>query len=158
MGKEIERKFLLANDSWRTCVQSSTFVRQGYLCSAKERTVRVRIADGKAYLTVKGPNRGLERAEFEYEIPEEDAMAILDSLAERPLIEKIRHIVFYAGMTWEIDEFAGENKGLVMAEVELEAVDQSLIIPDWVGKDVSSDPRYYNSYLVKNPYGLWQNK
>ncbi|MDL2272790.1 CYTH domain-containing protein [Desulfovibrio sp. OttesenSCG-928-I05] len=119
MGTEIERKFLVVSDAWRQGAEG-TPIRQGYLSSRKECTVRVRIADGKGYMTVKGASAGITRQEFEYEIPVEDAHAMLDTLAERPLIEKTRYTRTEDGLVWEIDEFSGENSGLIIAEVELE--------------------------------------
>ena len=118
MPKEIERKFLVKGESWREGASSSRY-RQGYLCSSEQRTVRVRVAKGKGFLTIKGPSVGASRDEYEYEIPLSDAEAMLDSLCERPFIEKTRHVVMYEGLRWEIDEFEGENQGLVMAEVVL---------------------------------------
>ncbi len=157
MGKEIERKFLLKNDAWRAAARAVP-CRQGYLSREKDRTVRVRVMGGKGFLTIKGVAAGLARAEFEYEIPVDDAHAMLDNMAERPLIEKVRHFVRHAGLTWEIDEFSGENAGLVMAEVELDHEDQPISKPDWLGEEVTDDPRYYNANLVKNPYQAWGKK
>lgn len=148
MGREIERKFRVAGDGWRT--DSGVRFRQGYLSTEKERTVRVRTEGTRAVLTVKGITRGVTRSEFEYEIPMEDADAMLDSLCERPLIEKRRHKV-------EVDEFSGDNEGLVIAEVELESPDQPFERPDWLGDEVSDDPRYYNANLVKEPYSMWRD-
>jgi CYTH domain-containing protein len=154
MGKEIERKFLVTGDAWRSMGQGTRY-RQGYLSTVKERTVRVRTVADKAYLTVKGVNEGIARAEFEYEIPVADANTLLDELCKRPLIEKDRYKIPYAGLTWEVDEFFGENAGLILAEVELESEDQTFDIPEWIGEDVSDDPRYYNANLIAHPYGTW---
>ena len=153
MAEEIERKFLIANDGWRS--GEGRRYRQGYLSTVKERTVRVRVAGDRGYLTVKGVTRGATRAEFEYEIPPMDAEQMLDTLCERPLIEKRRYAVQYAGLTWEVDEFFGDNEGLMIAEVELESADQKVTLPPWVGREVTDDPRYYNANLVRHPYRTW---
>ena len=155
MGTEIEYKFLVIGDAWRKGARK-ILIRQGYLNKDKERTVRVRAFDNMGFLTVKGPSRGGVRAEFEYEIPFSDALEILDNLAEKPLIEKVRHIVQVNNYTWEIDEFMGANKGLIVAEIELSRPDQDFFLPHWVGKNVSDDPRYLNSNLAKTPYSNWK--
>ena len=153
MGKEIERKFLLKEEgAWRN--QIAMKYCQGYLNSTKERIVRVRTIDNKGYLTIKGITVEASRLEFEYEIPRQDADILLE-LCEKPLIEKNRYKVEEGGFVWEIDEFFGENKGLIVAEVELEIKDQEFPKPDWVGKEVTGDPRYFNSNLIKNPYTKW---
>ncbi len=154
MGQEIERKFLVKSDTWRAFAKGSTY-RQGYLNSVKERTVRIRTAGDKAYLTIKGLTAGATRMEFEYEIPVSDCNTMLDTLAERPLIEKKRYKVEFDGLTWEIDEFFGENAKLIVAEVELQREDQVFKKPDWVGDEVTGDPRYFNANLVKHPYSQW---
>ncbi|MEM7571250.1 MAG: CYTH domain-containing protein [Bacteroidota bacterium] len=154
MALEIERKFLLKNNSWRDQADPGHEIKQGYLNSTKARTVRVRLMDGQGFLTIKGQNIGTVRQEFEYPIPGADAMALLN-LCEQPIVEKTRYHVRYQGLTWEVDVFSGVNAGLEMVEVELEAVDQEVIFPDWVGEEVSSDPRYYNSNLIAHPYGSW---
>ena len=154
MGQEIERKFLLKNDTWRS-EATGTLYRQGYLSSVKERTVRVRTVGDKAFLTIKGVTVGATRAEYEYPIPISDCNAMLDTLAEKPIIEKKRYKVARGGLTWEIDEFFGENQGLIVAEVELEREDQPFVKPDWVGDEVTGDPRYYNANLIRNPYTKW---
>ncbi|HEX9642708.1 MAG TPA: CYTH domain-containing protein [Acidimicrobiia bacterium] len=155
MAEEIERKFLVAGDEWRRLAVSSQMLRQGYLSTVKERTVRVRIVDDEGFLTVKGITVGATRAEFEYPIPGDDAAAMLDDLCERPLVEKTRHLVEHEGLTWEIDEFAGVNAGLIVAEVELEADDQDVPLPPWVGAEVTADPRYFNANLIAHPYSEW---
>ena len=152
MPTEIERKFLVTGTEWRQ--GDSIRLCQGYLSRAKERTVRVRLAGEKAFLTIKGISKGASRAEFEYEIPVVDAEQLL-KLCDGPLIEKVRHVVVYKGLKWEVDEFFGENAGLVVAEVELEREDQPLEKPDWVGQEVTHDPRYFNSSLATNPYRTW---
>ena len=157
MGKEIERKFLLNGDAWRSLGQG-THYRQGYLSTVKERTVRVRTIAGRGYLTIKGVTKGIARAEFEYEIPIEDANALLDDLCERPLIEKVRYKIPHGHHTWEVDEFSGDNTGLIMAEVELDSEDQAFEMPEWIGREVSDDPRYFNANLIANPYRNWGGK
>lgn len=151
MGKEIERKFLIKGEAWRALAQG-TMYRQGYLNSAKERTVRVRTVGDKAFLTIKGITVGATRAEYEYEIPFGDCNALLDNLAEKPLIEKKRYKIKMAEFTWEIDEFFGDNQGLIVAEIELLSEDQAFDKPDWVGEEVTGDPRYFNSNLIKHPF------
>jgi adenylate cyclase len=155
MAEEIERKFLVAGDEWRRLAVSSQMLRQGYLSTVKERTVRVRLVDGAGFLTVKGITLGATRAEFEYPVPGDDAAAMLDDLCERPLVEKTRHIVEHEGLTWEVDEFAGVNEGLIVAEVELERSDQEVPLPPWIGAEVTDDPRYFNANLIAHPYSEW---
>jgi adenylate cyclase len=154
MAKEIERKFLVRGDAWRSLAKGAPY-RQGYLNSAKERTVRVRIADARAFLTVKGVTVGATRPEYEYEIPFDEGKAMLDTLAEKPLIEKNRYKIPVSGLTWEIDEFLGDNAGLIVAEVELTSEDQAFDMPAWIGEEVTGDPRYYNANLIKNPFTRW---
>lgn len=154
MATEIERKFLVTSDAWRAGAVGVAY-RQGYLSAAKGRTVRVRAAGDKAYLTIKGARDGISRAEFEYEIPLADATYMLNALCIQPLIEKTRWTLDYAGLTWEVDEFAGANAPLVLAEVELESEAQAVPLPDWAGEEVSTDYRYTNAYLAQNPYALW---
>jgi adenylate cyclase len=155
MGMEIERKFLLSSDAWRAGAKGTRY-RQGYLRSSADGcTVRVRSSGRQAFLTLKGRSSGAARAEFEYEIPLADAEEILDTLCGGPLIEKTRYCVEFGGLTWEIDEFHGDNAGLVLAEVELEREDQQVSLPPWVGREVTGDGRYYNASLVRNPYRKW---
>lgn len=154
MGVEIERKFLVTGDAWRVGAEGFA-VRQGFLCTAPGRTVRVRVAAGRGYFTVKGRHAGLTRAEFEYEIPADDAAFILDQICQPGLIEKTRYRVACGGLTWEVDEFAGLNAGLIVAEVELESETQLVDLPPWVGKEVSTDFRYTNAYLSQHPYTTW---
>tara|TARA_B110000438_G_scaffold19150_1_gene17701 strand:- start:308 stop:772 length:465 start_codon:yes stop_codon:yes gene_type:complete len=154
MGKEIERKYLIKEDTWRKNASGTTY-RQGYLSTVKERTVRVRTIDDKGFLTIKGITIGATRREYEYEIPMVDANEMLDELCEKPIIEKTRFKISHAGLTWEIDEFAGVNQGLIVAEVELESEDQNIDFPPWVGEEVSGDPRYFNSNLIANPFVNW---
>ncbi|HQZ15813.1 MAG TPA: CYTH domain-containing protein [Vicinamibacteria bacterium] len=157
MATEIERKYLVKPGAWTPKGPGAHF-QQGYLNSQKERVVRVRIEGSVAKLTIKGPTSGVTRAEFEYGIPLEDAGLILNQLCERPLIDKHRHVEHHLGRAWEIDVFHGENEGLVVAEIELPTPDAKVDLPDWVGIEVSSDPRYYNSNLLKNPYTTWSKK
>jgi CYTH domain-containing protein len=154
MATEIERKFLVQGTDWRT-VPGARY-RQGYLSTVKERVVRVRTIDDQGYLTVKGITRGATRLEFEYEIPAADATEMLDALCERPLIEKARYRVPYGGLVWEVDEFFGDNAGLVVAEVELTSEDQAFKRPAWVDQEVTGDPRYFNSNLINRPYTRWE--
>ena len=154
MAQEIERKFLVTGDAWRELAEG-TMYRQGYLSTVEDRTVRVRTVGAKGYLTVKGITVGATRTEFEYEIPVADADTMLDELCIRPLIEKTRHKIPFNGLVWEVDEFAGDNDGLIVAEVELSHEDQELRLPNWIGEEVTGDPRYYNANLVVHPYKAW---
>ncbi|HWQ61176.1 MAG TPA: CYTH domain-containing protein [Negativicutes bacterium] len=157
MAKEIERKYLVKPEVWKPPATGTT-IRQGYLSSVKERVVRVRTKGSKAFLTIKGVTTGISRAEFEYEIPVEDADLLLTNLCEQPLIEKTRYKEAYLGHTWEIDVFFGANGGLIVAEVELADENEKLALPAWVGEEVSADPRYFNSNLIANPYSKWGKK
>ncbi|MCU0566099.1 MAG: CYTH domain-containing protein [Oculatellaceae cyanobacterium Prado106] len=154
MGTEIERKFLVKGDAWRTLGTPTAF-RQGYIVAQAERTVRVRIAGEKGYLTLKGISEGISRLEFEYEIPLADAAELLDTLCDRPLIEKVRYRIAIDSLVWEVDEFSGDNQGLILAEVELTEPDQPVVLPPWIGEEVSGDRRYFNSYLVQHPFREW---
>ena len=154
MGVEIERKFLLQGDAWRGLGQA-VLLRQGYLSSARERVVRVRIEGEQAMLTIKGANVGATRGEWEYPIPLADAVELLEGLCEQPLIEKVRHRIEHAGMVWEVDEFLGANAGLVVAEIELASEDQPFEKPKWIGAEVSGDARYYNANLIRHPFSQW---
>jgi adenylate cyclase len=154
MAKEIERKFLVKGDAWKALAKGTSY-RQGYLNSIKERTVRVRTIVDKGYLTVKGITTEATRLEYEYEIPAAEADAMLTDLCEKPIIEKKRYKVPFGGLTWEIDEFFGENQGLVVAEAELTSEDQAFQKPEWIGGEVTGDPRYFNSNLIKHPFTRW---
>jgi adenylate cyclase len=154
MSTEIERKFLVTDNAWRA-LASGVKYRQGYLNSTEERTVRVRTIDDKGFLTIKGITTGASRAEYEYEIPAADADAMLNDLCEKPLIEKSRYKIDFGGFVWEVDEFFGENQGLILAEVELAREDQKFEIPDWIGEEVTGDPRYFNANLIRDPYLKW---
>lgn len=153
MPQEIERKFLLKNDDWRKDAKG-TFLKQGYLSTDKNRTIRVRVKGEKAYLTIKGITVNTARPEFEYEIPLDEANELFE-LCEKPLIEKTRYEVEYDNLTWEIDIFEGENKGLILAEVELQSVNQKVKLPDWIGEEVTGNRAYSNSNLVINPFSKW---
>jgi adenylate cyclase len=157
MGIEIERKFLLNGDGWRG-LGEATLMRQGYLTSDPVRTVRVRIEGERAVITIKSKSTGATRGEWEYEIPVPDAAELLDRLCEQPLVEKVRHRIDHHGHTWEVDEFQGENAGLVVAEIELGSEDEAFEKPDWIGREVTGDPRYYNSSLIRLPYSKWKDK
>ena len=161
MAKEIERKFLVRGSAWRARDEGE-LIRQGYLSDEKARTVRVRLAGKpgkeKGSITVKGITSGVSRLEFDYEIPAADAAAMLERLALRPLVEKIRRRIPAEGLpgaSWEIDEFLGENAGLVVAEIELPDEGASFVRPGWLGREVSDDPRYFNSNLLAHPFGAW---
>lgn len=155
MAKEIERKFLVINNDYKKSIDGILY-KQGYLSADPKRTVRVRAVGNLGYLTIKGISEGAVRAEYEYPIPHEDAEELL-LLCEMPLIEKYRYFVTYKGHTWEVDEFFGENKGLVIAEIELESESQTFELPPWAGAEVTSDPRYYNSNLVRFPFSQWKD-
>ena len=152
MGIEIERKFLVVGDAWRAA--PGVPYAQGYLNRDKQRTVRVRVVQQQAWLTIKGANSGAVRAEFEYPIPVADAQQLL-ALCDGPLVRKLRRKVEHAGHTWEIDEFQGDNAGLVVAEIELPAEDAAFARPAWLGAEVTHDPRYFNSNLASRPYSTW---
>lgn len=155
MPTEIERKFLVTGTQWRA--SRGVRLSQGYLNRDKERTVRVRIAGGKAFLTIKGATRGATRAEFEYEVPITDAEVLL-SLCDGPLVEKVRYAIEYDGNVWEVDEFLGANAGLVIAEIELTSEAQTFAKPEWIGAEVTHDARYFNSNLASHPFGSWGNR
>ena len=148
MALEIERKFLVKDDSYLRLATAKREIRQGYLSRVKERTVRVRIADDTARITIKGVNHGSTRNEFEYEIPLDDARQLL-ALCVPPIIEKTRHLVPWDGLTWEVDVFHGPNEGLVVAEIELPDEQHELSLPPFVGLEVTDNPRYYNANLLK---------
>lgn len=154
MGIEIERKFLVRGEDWKSLGQG-VLLRQGYLSSAPERVVRVRIEGDSAMLTIKGRSTGATRSEWEYPIPLVDAQAFLDSLCERPIIEKKRYRIPFADMTWEVDEFLGENAGLIVAEIELASEEQAFVKPDWIGEEVTHDTRYFNANLLRQPFSTW---
>ncbi len=155
MGIEVERKFLVSDESWRDGVTSSTRIVQGYIAQTSSATVRVRVKGDRGFLTIKGSSVGVSRSEFEYEVPVADALAMLDELAQGPVIDKVRHLVPVGGHVWEVDVFAGENAPLVMAEVELTDSQEAFDRPDWAGAEVSDDQRYFNVNLARSPYSTW---
>ena len=155
MGVEIERKFLVVNDSWRGMASPGMRYRQGYLSTDPGNSVRVRVCGDKAWLNIKSPVVGITRREYEYRIPSADAHAILEELCVKPLIEKTRFIVEHDGLAWEIDVFEGDNAGLVVAELELDSAGDAFTLPAWAGEEVSGDGRYYNQRLVGHPYSKW---
>ena len=155
MAVEIEHKFLLANDDWRALVTHSVRYRQGYLSSQPTSSIRVRTSDNQAWLNIKSATIGTHRYEYEYEIPLADADDILTNLCRKPLIEKTRYFVEDNGHTWEIDEFEGDNLGLIVAEIELSTIGETFIKPAWLGAEVTDDLRYYNNNLSQHPYSEW---
>ena len=161
MGIEIERKFLLASDGWRDAATHSERIAQGYLVSAQalrdgtaHASVRVRRTGDRAWLNIKSAQLGIERAEFEYPVPLDDAEQMLSTLCDG-VLEKIRHHVVVDGVLFEVDEFFGDNAGLVVAEVELSSADAAFPRPEWLGREVSHLPRYYNVNLIAHPYAHW---
>lgn len=158
MAREIEHKFLLANADWRVAVEKSVQYKQGYLSSQSTSSIRVRISDQQAWLNIKSATIGTQRLEFEYDIPLHDAEHILTVLCGKPLIEKTRHFITIDGNIWEIDEFTGDNAGLIIAEIELSEVGEIFSKPPWLGAEVTHDLRYYNNNLAINPYKNWCNK
>lgn len=155
MSKEIERKFLVKEQTFKKQSSQKQEIRQGYLSADKTKVVRIRTLDNKGFLTIKGKGAGITRSEFEYEIPKKDALEMLHDLCPS-LVEKIRYIVPYDDMKWEVDEFFNDNEGLILAEIELENEDQHFSKPSWIGKEVTGDKRYYNAYLSTHPYNKWK--
>ncbi len=155
MGIEIERKFLVADESWKQHTTSSEKIVQGYLANTDKCSVRIRVTGDKANINIKSMTIDISRAEYEYPLPVQEANTILHSLCFKPLIEKTRHYVNENGLVWEVDVFEGDNKGLVIAELELESRDQQFDLPPWLGNEVSDDIRYFNISLVENPYKNW---
>jgi CYTH domain-containing protein len=151
MPIEIERKFLVDGDAWRRDAGPGRRFCQGHVTKERGNTVRVPRADDHAFITVKGARSGIARAEFEYEIPIEDAEEMLRTLCAKPLIEKTRYTVPHGGMVWEIDVFGGDAEGVIVAEIELERSDQEFSLPDWIGAEVTHDPRFRNSQIVLEP-------
>jgi adenylate cyclase len=156
MGIEIERKFLVQDDSWRAGAGPGRLYRQGYITPGPPAAIRVRLDDTEARLHVKQATTAIVRTEFEYVIPREDAVDILETLCADRVIEKTRYRIPFAGHTWEVDLFHGNNDGLVVAEIELDDPDQPFDKPPWLGKEVSGDPRFLNTYLALHPYRIWQ--
>lgn len=155
MGREIERKFLVTGDAWRSAVVQRRRFEQGYLAITRDCAVRVRLDGDRASLNIKNATLDIERQEYEYSIPPADAREILDTLCVGRSLSKVRHWVDHDGNTWEVDIFEGANQGLILAEIEIDDRDQRFTIPDWVGREVSGDERYLNSYLAVTPYTSW---
>ncbi len=153
MAQEIERKFLV-DAAKLPPLPAPQIIKQGYI-PTQNATVRIRISNDKAFLTLKGRTTGLRRSEFEYPIPLEDAEAMLDELCMQPYIDKKRYLIDVSGHTWELDIFEGENEGLIVAEIELESEDETFERPEWITEEVSNDPKYRNAALVNHPYKLW---
>ena len=155
MGFEIERKFLVHKDKWNlVSKQKKDFYRQGYLFSDSNKTIRVRQTNDKGFITIKGASIGLTRPEFEYEIPREDAEQLLNKFCVFELI-KVRYKIVYKNKVWEVDEFLGDNLGLIVAEIELKHENEQFEMPDWIASEVTDDNKYYNSCLAKTPYCNW---
>ncbi|BAZ45070.1 hypothetical protein NIES4102_20870 [Chondrocystis sp. NIES-4102] len=165
MGKEIERKYLVNKAAWQeyktefsTTIQAySSRYSQGYIPTGNGTTVRLRIIDDQGYITIKSQTVGITRSEYEYAIPYEDAQEMLASLCSKPLIEKIRYKIEQDDLIWEVDEFRGDNAGLIIAEVELQDEQQQVTLPNWIEREVKS-AKYFNSSLAKYPYSQWQDK
>jgi adenylate cyclase len=155
MGMEIERKFLVEGEAWREDVEASLEMQQGYIASNEACSVRIRVQGEVAFLNIKGATLAIERPEFEYPLPLVDAKYMLNNFCGSQRIEKTRHLVRSDKWLWEIDEFSGDNAGLIVAEIELTAADEVFTRPPWLGKEVSEDPRYYNVKLVRHPYRDW---
>jgi hypothetical protein len=154
MPKEIERKFLVKGDSWRGLAKSQ-FYQQGYIDTINQTTIRIRIVGEKGFLTIKGKSQGITRSEYEYQIPLADAQQMLQELCQKPQIQKNRYQIQVKELLWEVDEFLGDNSGLIIAEVELENEDQIIELPEWIAQEVSHDPRYLNYNLAKFSYKNW---
>jgi len=156
MGVEIERKFLVDHEKWgKLAKPAGTHYRQGYLLNTNNKTIRVRTTDKQGFITLKAAGTGISRKEFEYKIPVDEGIELLDIFAEYE-IEKVRFRIHFEGKLWEIDEFLGDNKGLIMAEIELKSETEDFKLPDWITEEVSDDERYYNSYLSIHPYKRWE--
>jgi adenylate cyclase len=155
MAKEIERKFLVKSKAYRNLAEPVSFI-QGYISRVPGKIVRVRLAGKQGFITIKGISTGYERDEFEYEIPATDAQQILEKLCEKPLVQKTRRTINFNEKTWIVDEFEGDNEGLIVAEIELKSSDETFDKPAWLGCEVTNDPRYYNSHLVVHPYQDWR--
>lgn len=158
MAIEIEHKFLLASDAWREQVSHSVIYKQGYLSSQPTSSIRVRISDNQAWLNIKSATIGTQRLEYEYDIPLTDANELLEQLCRKPIIEKLRHFVTYDNKLWEIDEFFGDNAGLIVAEIELDNINENFTKPEWLGEEVTHDVHYYNNNLANYPYSMWHKE
>ena len=157
MATEIERKFLVVNECWRKQVTRQKTIKQGYFGPPNKASIRIRIDGDSANINIKSATLDIVRKEYEIPVPLIDAEEMLQHLCERPFIEKVRHIVPQGDHVWEVDEFSGDNQGLIVAEIELSRADEFFEKPDWLGEEVSHDERYYNVRLVKNPYKNWRN-
>lgn len=157
MKQEIERKFLLTDNSWKTEGIVGVDYKQAYLASNMDRTVRIRVAGSQGYITIKGPTieNSIAHAEYEYEIPKSDAEYLFNNLCEPGKVEKTRYKLPYGNHIWEIDVFYGDNEGLIMAEVEMESEHEDVLLPPWVGTEVTGNSQYANAMLAKNPYKNW---
>ncbi len=155
MAIEIEHKFLVVSDSWRSETSQSQRMGQAYLASESNVTVRARIAGDTAWLTLKGASSGIAQLEFEYEIPVADAQQIITELSDSAVVDKTRHTVMNEGHEWVVDEFHGDNEGLIVAEIELKSESEQFQIPSWAGANVTADYRYRNKYLSHHPYRNW---
>jgi CYTH domain-containing protein len=156
MGVEIERKFLIEKDLWYAVKKpSGSSLQQAYLVNEKDKVIRIRVTDSSAFFTIKGPAVNFSRSEFEFQIPKQEALLIMDQFT-KVRIDKTRYKVEYEGKTWEVDEFWGDNEGLILAEIELTSEDEEFTIPPWVGEEVTHDSRYYNAYLSEHPYLSWK--
>ncbi len=155
MPLEIERKFLVDHLKWNALVKpKGKIMRQGYLMDDEVKTIRVRLSDEAAYITIKGRTTGATRSEFEYKIPFDDANTMLDTLSQNE-ISKTRYEILFENKLWEVDVFHGANEGLIVAEIELESEDETFVIPEWVTTEVTEDAKYYNSNLAKKPFNMW---
>ncbi len=155
MGVEIERKYLVNKNIWEKTIKGDRhLIRQGYILNTPDKTIRIRLKDKKGYITVKGLSAGASRPEFEYEIPEEDAKELLDKFCTSNI--KIRNNIIYKGKLWEVDEFLEDNYGLIVAEIELSADDETFDLPEWIAKEVTGGEKYYNSNLSLRPFKEWE--
>lgn len=158
MGIEIERKFLVHKEKWdQVTKEEKSLFRQGYIVSDPERTIRVRLTDEEGFLTIKGLTVGAVRPEFEYRIPKEDAQELLHRFCDSE-VSKIRHFITHDNNLWEVDEFLGQNEGLIVAEIELASEDESFSLPEWIDKEVTAEKKYSNSNLAINPFKNWSNQ
>jgi adenylate cyclase len=155
MALEIERKFLIRDDSWRAAATGSERILQGYFARTPLLRARIRIYGAKGYITLKGEPGMLVRHEYEYEVPKSDAIEMIRQFSVEPIISKMRYEVPYGGVVWTVDVFDGANRGLVLAEAELKSADQALAVPPWAGREVTNDRRYGNSNLARNPFVSW---
>ncbi len=155
MAREIERKFLVISDDWKASVYDKKYMRQGYICNSQQASVRIRIENQSANINIKSMSIGISRAEYEYPINLQDATEMLDTLCGNPVVQKERFLVKHAGKVWEVDVFMSDNRGLIVAEVELDSETETIQLPSWVGREVSNQERYYNMRLAQYPYSCW---